>query len=159
MESGQIHMIDVTQKRETERLAIAKGKIQMKPATLELIRKGELEKGDVLAVAKTAGILAAKETHRLIPLCHPLQLTHIAIEFSLPAKGRALNPVECSVEITASAKGVGKTGFEMEAMVAVSVSALTIYDMCKAVDRSMTIGEIRLVRKSGGKSGLYVAGG
>jgi cyclic pyranopterin monophosphate synthase len=159
MESGQIHMIDVTQKRETERQAIAKGKIQMKPATLELIRKGELEKGDVLAVAKTAGILAAKETHRLIPLCHPLQLTHIAIEFSLPAKGRALNPVECSVEITASAKGVGKTGFEMEALVAVSVSALTIYDMCKAVDRSMTIGEIRLVRKSGGKSGLYVAGG
>jgi cyclic pyranopterin phosphate synthase len=159
MESGQIHMIDVTQKRETERLAIAKGKIQMKPATLELIRKGELEKGDVLAVAKTAGILAAKETHHFIPLCHPLQLTHIAIEFSLPAKGRALNPVECSVEITASAKGVGKTGFEMEALVAVSVSALTIYDMCKAVDRSMTIGEIRLVRKSGGKSGLYVAGG
>jgi cyclic pyranopterin phosphate synthase len=159
MDSGQIHMIDVTQKRETERQAVAKGKIQMKLATLELIRKGELEKGDVLAVAKTAGILAAKETHRLIPLCHPLQLTHISIEFNLPTKGRALNPVECSVEITASAKGVGKTGFEMEALVAVSVSALTIYDMCKAVDRSMTIGEIRLVRKSGGKSGLYVAGG
>lgn len=159
MESGQIHMIDVTQKRETERQAIAKGKIQMKPATLELIRKGELEKGDVLAVAKTAGIMAAKETYRLIPLCHPLQLTHISIEFSLPAKGRALNRIECSVEITASAKGIGKTGFEMEALVAVSVSALTIYDMCKAVDRSMTIGEIRLVRKSGGKSGLYVAGG
>jgi cyclic pyranopterin phosphate synthase len=159
MDSGQIHMIDVTQKRETERQAVAKGKIQMKPATLELIRKGELEKGDVLAVAKTAGIMAAKETHRLIPLCHPLQLTHIAIEFNLPESGRALNPVECSVEITASAKGIGKTGFEMEALVAVSVSALTIYDMCKAVDRSMTIGEIRLVRKSGGKSGLYVAGG
>jgi cyclic pyranopterin monophosphate synthase len=159
MDSGQIHMIDVTQKRETERQAVAKGKIQMKLATLELIRKGELKKGDVLAVAKTAGIMAAKETHRLIPLCHPLQLTHIAVEFNLPAKGRALNPVECSVEITASVKGIGKTGFEMEALVAVSVSALTIYDMCKAVDRSMTIGEIRLVRKSGGKSGLYVAGG
>jgi len=157
MDSGQIHMIDVTQKRETERQAVAKGKIQMKLATLELIRKGELEKGDVLAVAKTAGIMAAKETHRLIPLCHPLQLTHIAIEFNLPESGRALNPVECSVEITASAKGIGKTGFEMEALVAVSVSALTIYDMCKAVDRSMTIGEIRLVRKSGGKSGLYLA--
>jgi cyclic pyranopterin phosphate synthase len=157
MELGQIHMIDVTQKKETERQAVAKGKVQMKPATLELIRKGELAKGDVLAVAKTAGILAAKETHRLIPLCHPLQLTHIAVEFNLPAKGRALNPVECSVEITASAKGVGKTGFEMEALVAVSVSALTIYDMCKAVDRSMTIGEIHLVRKSGGKSGLYLA--
>jgi cyclic pyranopterin phosphate synthase len=152
MESGQIHMIDVTQKKETQRQAVAKGKIQMKPATLELIRKGELEKGDVLAVAKTAGIMAAKETHRLIPLCHPLQLTHIAVEFHLPDNDNF-------VEITASAKGIGKTGFEMEALVAVSVSALTIYDMCKAVDRSMTIGEIRLIRKSGGKSGLYLAGG
>ena len=152
MELGPIHMIDVTQKKETERQAVAKGKVQMKPATLELIRKGGLEKGDVLAVAKTAGIMAAKETHRLIPLCHPLQLTHIAVEFHLPENGN-------SVEITASAKGVGKTGFEMEALVAVSVSALTIYDMCKAVDKSMTIGEIRLVRKSGGKSGLYLAGG
>jgi cyclic pyranopterin phosphate synthase len=94
--------------------------------------------------------MAAKETHRLIPLCHPLQLTHIAVAFNLPEKGNF-------VEITASAKGIGKTGFEMEALVAVSVSALTIYDMCKAVDRSMTIGEIRLVRKSGGKSGLYLA--
>jgi len=159
MELGQIHMIDVTQKKETERQAIAKGKVQIKPATLELIRKGELEKGDVLAVAKTAGIMAAKETHHLIPLCHPLHLTHVAVEFHLPENGRALNPSECSVEITASAKGIGKTGFEMEALVAVSVSALTIYDMCKAVDKSMTIGEIRLVRKSGGKSGLYVAGG
>ena len=157
MESGQIHMIDVTQKKETERQAIAKGKVQMKPATLELIREGKLEKGDVLAAAKTAGILAAKETHRLIPLCHPLQLTHIAVEFDLPDKGRALNPSECSVEITASAKGIGKTGFEMEALVAVAVSALTVYDMCKAVDKSMIIKEIRLVRKSGGKSGLYLA--
>jgi len=150
MESGPIHMIDVTQKKETQRQAVAKGKVQMKPATLELIRKGVLEKGDVLAVAKTAGIMAAKETHRLIPLCHPLQLTNIAVEFNLPEKGN-------SVEITASAKGIGKTGFEMEALVAVSVSALTIYDMCKAVDKSMTIGEIRLIRKSGGKSGLYLA--
>jgi len=146
-------MIDVTRKKETERQAVAKGKVQMKPATLELIRKGQLKKGDVLAVARTAGIIAAKETHRLIPLCHPLQLTHIAVEFSLPEKGSD----EVGVEITASAKGVGKTGFEMEALVAVSVSALTIYDMCKAVDRSMIIGEIRLVRKSGGKSGLYLA--
>jgi cyclic pyranopterin phosphate synthase len=150
MELGQIHMIDVTQKKETERQAVAKGKVQMKPATLGLIRKGELEKGDVLAVAKTAGIMAAKETHRLIPLCHPLQLTHIAVEFNLPEDGNF-------VEITTSAKGVGKTGFEMEALVAVSVSALTIYDMCKAVDKNMTIGEIRLVRKSGGKTGLYLA--
>jgi cyclic pyranopterin phosphate synthase len=150
MESGQIHMIDVTQKRETQRQAVAKGKVQMKPATLDLIRKGELEKGDVLAVAKTAGIIAAKETHRLIPLCHPLHLTHIAVEFNFPKNGNF-------VEITASAKGIGKTGFEMEALVAVSISALTIYDMCKAVDKSMTIGEIRLVRKIGGKSGLYVS--
>jgi len=151
MKSGQIHMVDVTRKKETERQAIAKGKVQMKPATLELIRKGELEKGDVLAVAKTAGIMAAKETHHLIPLCHPLQFTHIAVEFNLPENDNF-------VEITASAKGIGKTGFEMEALVAVAVSALTIYDMCKAVDKSMTIGEIRLVKKSGGKSGLYLAG-
>jgi len=150
-------MIDVTRKKETERQAIAKGKVQMKPATLELIRRGELEKGDVLAVAKTAGIMAAKETHRLIPLCHPLQLTHIAIEFHLPENNPALNRIGCWVEITASAKGIGKTGFEMEALTAVSVAALTIYDMCKAVDNNMTIGEIRLVRKSGGKSGLYLA--
>jgi len=150
MESGQIRMIDVTQKKETERQAVAKGKVQMKPATLELVRKGELEKGDVLAAARTAGIMAAKETHHLIPLCHPLQLTHIAVEFHLPDKGDF-------VEITASTKGIEKTGFEMEALVAVSVSALTIYDMCKAVDKSMTIGEIRLARKSGGKSGLYLA--
>ncbi|HXZ30224.1 MAG TPA: cyclic pyranopterin monophosphate synthase MoaC [Dehalococcoidia bacterium] len=157
MKLGQIHMIDVTQKKETERQAVAKGQVHMKPTTLELIRKGELEKGDVLAVAKTAGIMAAKETHHLIPLCHPLQLTHIAVEFNLPDKGRARNPSECSVEITASAKGVGKTGFEMEALVAVAVSALTIYDMCKAADKSMVITDIRLVRKSGGKSGLYLA--
>ena len=155
MELGQIHMIDVTRKKETERQAVAKGKVQMKPATLGLIRKGKLEKGDVLAVAKTAGIMAAKETHRLIPLCHPLHLTHIAVEFHMPEDDSDF----VGVEITASAKGIGKTGFEMEALVAVSVSALTIYDMCKAVDKSMTIGEIRLIRKSGGKSGLYVAGG
>ena len=150
MESEQINMIDVTQKKATERQAIAEGKVQMKSSTLELIRKGELEKGNVLAVAKTAGIIAAKETHRLIPLCHPLRLTHITVEFNLPEESNF-------VEITASVKGLGKTGFEMEALVAVSVSALTIYDMCKAVDKSMIIGEIRLVRKSGGKSGLYLA--
>ena len=157
MESGRIRMIDVTQKKETERQAVARGKIQMNPATLDLIRKGKLEKGDVLAAAKTAGILAAKETHRLIPLCHPLQLTHISVDFRLPRRGRATSSNECSVQITASAKGVGKTGFEMEALVAVSVSALTIYDMCKALDKSMTIGDIRLVRKSGGKSGTHLA--
>jgi cyclic pyranopterin phosphate synthase len=143
-------MIDITGKKDTERQAVAAGKIQMRPATLQLIRKRKLEKGDVLATAKTAGILAAKETHHLIPLCHPLQLTHIAVDFRLQDNGD-------SVEITASARGIGKTGFEMEALVAVSVSALTIYDMCKAVDKSMIIGDIRLVKKSGGKSGLYLA--
>jgi cyclic pyranopterin phosphate synthase len=157
MDSGQIRMIDVTRKKDTEREAVAKGKVQMKPATLVLIRKGKLEKGDVLAAAKTAGILAAKETHRLIPLCHPLQLTHISVDFHLPKSGRATNSGGRSVEITASVKGVGKTGFEMEALVAVAVAALTIYDMCKAVDESMTIEQIRLVRKSGGKSGPYLA--
>ncbi|MFC1911379.1 cyclic pyranopterin monophosphate synthase MoaC [Chloroflexota bacterium] len=157
MDSGQIHMIDVTAKEDTEREAVARGKVQIKPATLDLIRKGKLEKGDVLAAAKMAGILAAKETHRLIPLCHPLQLTHISVDFHLPKSGRAINSGECSVEVTASAKGIGKTGFEMEALVAVAVAALTIYDMCKAADKSMTIGGICLVRKSGGKSGLYLA--
>ena len=151
MEPGKIRMVDVTSKKETQRQAVAKGKVQMKRTTLNLIRTGELEKGDVLAAAKTSGIMAAKETHHLIPLCHPLQLTHITVEFHLPDNGN-------SVEITASAKGIGKTGFEMEALVAVAVSALTIYDMCKAVDKTMAIGEIRLVRKSGGKSGLYLAG-
>jgi cyclic pyranopterin phosphate synthase len=157
MESGQIRMIDVTRKEATEREAVARGKIRMKPATLDLIRKGKLEKGDVLAAARTAGILAAKETHRLIPLCHPLQLTHISVDFHLPKSGRAINSGECWVEITASAKGIGKTGFEMEALVAVSISALTIYDMCKALDKSMIIKDIRLVRKSGGKGGLFLA--
>jgi cyclic pyranopterin phosphate synthase len=157
MQSGQVRMIDVTQKKETEREAIARGKIQMNPTTLDLLRKGKLEKGDVLAAAKTAGILAAKETYRLIPLCHPLRLTHISVDFRLPRCGRAISSGECSVEIKASAKGIGKTGFEMEALVAVSVSALTIYDMCKAVDKSMIVSDIRLVRKSGGKSGTYLA--
>jgi cyclic pyranopterin phosphate synthase len=158
MESGQIQMIDVSRKKDTQREAVARGRVQMKPVTLDLIRKRKLEKGDVLAAARTAGILAAKDTYRLIPLCHPLQVTHISVDFDLPKSGRAINSGECSVEITASAKGTGKTGFEMEALVAVAVAALTIYDMCKAVDKSMTIGGIRLVRKSGGKSGLYLAG-
>jgi cyclic pyranopterin phosphate synthase len=150
MESRQIRMIDVTQKPETERKAVAKGKVKMKPATLELIRQGKVAKGDVLAAAQTAGIMAAKETPRLIPLCHPLLLTNVAVEFYLPENGDF-------VEITATTKGVGKTGFEMEALVAVSISALTIYDMCKMVDKGMTIEEIRLVEKSGGKSGVYTA--
>jgi len=150
MELGQIRMIDVTQKEETEREAVAKGKVQMKPETLELVRRGEIEKGDVLSCAQAAGILAAKETPHLIPLCHPIPITNVAIELYIPEKGDF-------IEITATVKNVGKTGVEMEALVAVSVSALTIYDMCKIVDKSMTIGEIRLIKKSGGKSGVYLA--
>lgn len=153
MELGQIRMVDVTRKSATERLAVAVGRIQMQPATLELIRQGKLEKGDVLAAAQTAGIMAAKDTHRLIPLCHPLQLTDLAVEFSLTREGSDF----VGVEITASAKGIGKTGFEMEALVAVVISALTIYDMCKAVDKGMIIGEVHVISKSGGKSGTYLA--
>ena len=148
--AGQVRMLDVTGKAETERQAVAIGKVRMKPSTLELIRRGKMVKGDVLSCAQTAGIMAAKETPRLIPLCHPLLLTNIAIEFYLP-EGADF------IEITAAAKGVGKTGFEMEALVAVSVSALSIYDMCKGVDRGMAIEEIRLMKKSGGKSGVYIA--
>ena len=152
MSAERVHMVDVTGKSETQRQAVARGKVKMKPATLELVRRGGIAKGDVLSCAETAGIMAAKETSHLIPLCHPLLLSNVTVEFYFPENGGF-------VEITATAKGVGKTGFEMEALVAVSVSALTIYDMCKAVDRSMTIEEIRLVKKSGGKSGLYLANG
>jgi len=126
MELGKTRMIDVTQKPETERKAVAKGRVKMKPATLELIRRGEIAKGDVLTIAQVAGIAAAKETPRLIPLCHPLLLTNVAVEFHIPDNADF-------VEITATTTGVGKTGFEMEALVAVSASALTIYDMCKAL--------------------------
>jgi cyclic pyranopterin monophosphate synthase len=153
MEPGRIHMVDVSQKKDTERQAVARGRVRMSPATLELIRKGELEKGDVLAAARTAGIMAAKQTHHLIPLCHPLQTTQIAVDFRLSGT----NSDFVGVEISASARGIGKTGFEMEALVAVAISALTIYDMCKAVDTDMTIGRIRLTMKSGGKSGAYVS--
>ena len=150
MATKRVHMIDVTQKQDTERLAIAKGKIKMKPETLELIRRGEITKGDVLTLAQAAGIMAAKETPHLIPLCHPLLLTNVTVEFILPEDGDF-------IEITATAKGIGKTGFEMEALVAVAIGALTIYDMCKPVDKSMVIEGIHLTKKSGGKSGVYIA--
>jgi cyclic pyranopterin phosphate synthase len=140
-------MVDITEKGETRREAVAEGRVNMKPATLELIRQGKIAKGDVLTVAQAAGIMAAKETYRLIPLCHPLLLTNLAVEFRIPEKGNF-------IDITAIAKGVGKTGFEMEALIAVSVTALTIYDMCKGMDRAMSIEGIHLVRKSGGKSGV-----
>ena len=144
---GKARMVDVTQKGDTEREAVAKSKVIMKPATLQLIKAGGLEKGDVLSVAKIAGIMAAKQTPHLIPLCHPLLINNIAIEFDLAG--------DDSVEITARVKSTGKTGVEMEALVAASVSALTIYDMCKSVDRAMTVAEIYLQSKSGGKSGTY----
>ena len=144
--SGQIHMVDVSEKDITERTAVAKGTVKMQAATLELIVKGEAAKGDVLALAQTAGIMAAKKTPELIPLCHPLRITKVAVEFQTNKKAR-------TIEITATVKASERTGVEMEALTAVAVSALTIYDMCKAVDRGMKIENIRLVKKSGGKSG------
>ena len=143
--SGEARMVDVSQKVKTEREAIAKGSIRMKPSTLEQVKTSGLKKGDVLAVARVAGIMAAKRTPDLIPLCHPIMIDNIIIDFDLSR--------DDSIGITATANSTGKTGVELEALVATSVCALTIYDMCKAVDRSMKIENIRLVRKSGGKSG------
>ena len=148
-ESGRARMVDVGGKPDTERVAVAKGEIAMRPETLALIQEGGIPKGDVLAVAQVAGIMAAKRTHELIPMCHPLLLTHVAVEF-------APNEPESCIEITATVRTTGKTGVEMEALTAVVVAALTIYDMCKAVDRAMRIQNVRLVRKRGGKSGEIV---
>jgi cyclic pyranopterin phosphate synthase len=144
---GEAQMVDISQKADTEREAVARGRVMMKLATLEQIRKAGLEKGDVLSVARVAGIMAAKKTPDLIPLCHPLLIGNIVIDFDLAR--------DDSIGITAKAKSTGKTGVEMEALVAVSVTALTIYDMCKALDREMTIAEIYLESKKGGKSGTY----
>ena len=145
--SGEARMVDIGPKAETRREAVATGRVVMKPETLEQIKTAGLKKGDVLAVARVAGIMAAKKTPDLIPLCHPILLEDISIDFDLSTND--------SIGITATAKSSGKTGVEMEAMVAVSVAALTIYDMGKSVDRGMTITEIRLKTKSGGKSGTY----
>jgi cyclic pyranopterin phosphate synthase len=142
-------MVDVGGKPDTERVAVAKGEITMRPETLALIQEGGIPKGDVLAVAQVAGIMAAKRTQELIPMCHPLLLTHVAVEF-MPREAESL------IEITATVRTTGKTGVEMEALTAVAVAALTIYDMCKAVERAMRIQNVRLVRKSGGKSGGIV---
>lgn len=147
---GNAWMVDVGAKAETERKAIAKGSVLMAPETLARIREGAMKKGDVLSVAQLAGIMGAKRTADLIPLCHPLALT--AIEVTL-----ALDEARQAVEITASCKLAGRTGVEMEALTAVSVAALTVYDMCKAVDKAMRISDIRLIHKSGGKSGLFEA--
>jgi cyclic pyranopterin phosphate synthase len=147
-EQGRARMVDVSEKEVTSRFAVARGAIHMAGETLALIRQGKVEKGDVFSVARIAGIMAAKKTSELIPMCHPLNIT--AVEVELLA---ADNPPR--VDIEASVRVSGKTGVEMEAMTAVAASGLTIYDMCKAVDRDMTIGEIRLVKKSGGKSGAF----
>jgi cyclic pyranopterin phosphate synthase len=148
-ESGRARMVDVTDKDDTVREAIAKGSVRMKPETLALIQSGGVPKGDVLAVAQVAGVMAAKRTHELIPMCHPLLLSAIDVRLEPDEK-------ESAVQITAAVRTTGKTGVEMEALTAVAVAALTIYDMCKAVDRGMRIEGVRLARKSGGKSGEVV---
>jgi cyclic pyranopterin monophosphate synthase len=145
---GKARMVDVSDKAETERVATAKGSVLMQPATLALIKEGGVKKGDVLGVARLAGIMGAKKTPDLIPLCHPLALTSVQVDLTLDEARNA-------VDITATCKLVGKTGVEMEALTAVSVAALTVYDMCKAVDKGMQIVDIRLMHKSGGKSGTY----
>jgi cyclic pyranopterin phosphate synthase len=148
--AGQARMVDVGEKAETAREAVARGEVLMRPETAALIRSGQAAKGDVLAAGRIAGIMGAKRTADLIPLCHPIPLTGVDVHFSWNAAGDRL-------QIDAAARTVGKTGVEMEALTAVTVAALTIYDMCKAVDRGMRIEGVRLVRKSGGKSGTYEA--
>ena len=148
--NGQAHMVDVGAKAATHRIAIAQGKIAMKPSTLALILEGTAKKGDVLGVARIAGIMAAKRTSDLIPLCHPLALSRVSIDFE-PDVANA------RVACVASVETVGPTGVEMEALTAVQIALLTIYDMCKAADRGMTITDVRLLEKHGGKSGHFVS--
>jgi len=148
--AGQAHMVDVAEKAETHRIARAGGSIAMQAATLALIQSGSAKKGDVLGIARIAAIQATKRTGDLIPLCHPLALTHVGVEFSIDAP-------HCRITCEVTAETVGRTGVEMEALTAVSVGLLTIYDMCKAVDRGMRIEEIRLLEKAGGKSGHWQA--
>src|SRR4051794_7101681 len=148
-DAGRAHMVDVSPKDETLRVAVARGRVLMQQETLRLLLRGEIAKGNVLTTAQVAGIMAAKHTHELIPMCHPLLLTGIDVELT-PDEGAN------AVEITATVRTTGKTGGEMEALTAVTVAGLTVYDMCKAVDRGMRIEAVRLVRKSGGKSGDYL---
>ena len=147
-------MVDVAAKAATHRVAVARGRIEMLAATFAIIRDGNVKKGDVLGIARIAGIQAAKKTSDLIPLCHPLALTRVALDFELDA---AQGAGPAAVVCTATVETVGPTGVEMEALTAVNVALLTVYDMCKAVDRGMTITEVRLLEKHGGKSGSYVA--
>jgi cyclic pyranopterin phosphate synthase len=153
-EHGRARMVDVGHKDDTQREAVARGRICMKPETLALIQEGGIPKGDVLAVAQVAGIMAAKRTHELIPMCHPLLLTHVSLNFE-PHPADSPDKL-AAIDISATVRTTGKTGVEMEALTAVSVAGLTIYDMCKAVDRAMQIDAVRLARKSGGKSGDIV---
>jgi cyclic pyranopterin phosphate synthase len=147
---GQAHMVDVAAKAETHRVARAAGTIRMRPETLALISRGSAKKGDVLGVARIAAIQAAKKTSELIPLCHPLPITRVAVEFEIDA---AASAVHCSAQV----ETVGRTGVEMEALTAVQVGLLTVYDMCKAADRGMVIDAVRVLEKRGGKSGDWVA--
>jgi cyclic pyranopterin phosphate synthase len=149
-ERGQAHMVDVSSKPVTDRIAVAVGAVRMSPETLTLITEGRAKKGDVLSVARLAGIMAAKKTSDLIPLCHPLPITKVALELTA-------DPALPGVRIEATVKTSGQTGVEMEALTAVSVAALTVYDMVKAVEKSMVIDGVRLILKDGGKSGLYEA--
>jgi len=145
-QAGEAHMVDIGDKNSSARRAVAAGRISMQPETLALIEQGGHKKGDVLGVARVAGIMATKRTAELVPMCHPLALTHVAVEFEIDADASA---IDCSV----TAETTGQTGVEMEALTGVQVALLTIYDMCKAVDRGMVIGDVRLLQKSGGKSG------
>ena len=147
--TGKACMVDVSQKSETERKAVAAGSITMSSLVYGMIRQGTVQKGDVLGVARIAGIMAAKKVDQLIPLCHPLAITAVDVAFSF-------NDEQCTINVEATVSITGRTGVEMEALTAVSVAALTIYDMCKAVDKNMVISDIRLLQKSGGKSGLFV---
>ena len=149
--SGQAHMVDVADKADTRRIGIAQGRIGMNKATLELIKAGTAKKGDVLGIARIAAIQAAKRTADLIPLCHPISLTRVAVDLTVDDSSN-------SVLVTARVECTGKTGVEMEALTAVQIGLLTIYDMCKAADRSMVMTDIKLLEKHGGKSGSFVAG-
>ena len=149
---GRVRMVDVTEKKPTLRVAVAQGVVSMNPETYEKIQSQSVKKGNVLETARIAGMMAAKKTSELIPMCHPLNITHIAIDF-FPDK------TQNSIRIQAAVRAIDQTGVEMEALTAVSVAGLTIYDMCKSYDRSMTISDICLLEKSGGKSGLFVKNG
>ena len=156
-ESGRARMVDVSGKANTERVAVAQAMVFMKPETLRRIQDGKIAKGDVLAVAQVAGVMGAKQTPNLVPMCHPLLLTSANINFR--ENSAPDHSGNCSLTIQAVVKTSGQTGVEMEAMTAVSVAALTVYDMCKAVDKGMSFGEIYLVSKEGGKSGTYLRPG